>query len=181
MLFNRTGEKPTILDKAVEVMKPAVITAMVFSFFINILALVSPLYMLQVYDRVLSSRSVATLVALSTIVAFLFLVMGILDYARARILARIGANFQARLDRRVFDAVVRRSATQPDELAATGLRDLESIQRLLGSSVLIALFDLPWTPIFLAGISLFHPWLGILAMSGGGLLVIITLLNQLSS
>ncbi|WP_370284689.1 type I secretion system permease/ATPase [Pseudooceanicola nanhaiensis] len=161
--------------------RPLFWAAALFSMFANLLMLTGPLYMLQVYDRVLSSRSVATLVALSTIVAFLFLVMGILDYARARILARIGANFQARLDRRVFDAVVRRSATQPDELAATGLRDLESIQRLLGSSVLIALFDLPWTPIFLAGISLFHPWLGILAMSGGGLLVIITLLNQLSS
>jgi len=155
--------------------------AAIFSMFANILMLTGPLYMLQVYDRVLSSRSVATLLALSTIVAFLFLVMGVLDYTRARILARAGANFQSRLDRRVFDAVVRRSAVRPDELAATGLKDLESIQRLLGSNALVALFDLPWTPIFLAGISLFHPWLGVLALSGGAALVVLTVLNQLLS
>ncbi|MGR3453812.1 type I secretion system permease/ATPase [Pseudooceanicola sp.] len=155
--------------------------AAIFSMFANLLMLTGPLYMLQVYDRVLSSRSVATLIALSTIVAFLFLVMGILDYTRARILARVGANFQSRLDRRVFDAVVRRSAVRPDELAATGLRDLESIQRLLGSNALVALFDLPWTPIFLAGVSLFHPWLGILALSGGAVLVVLTMLNQMIS
>lgn len=155
--------------------------AAIFSMFANLLMLTGPLYMLQVYDRVLSSRSVATLIALSTIVAFLFLVMGILDYTRARILARVGANFQSRLDRRVFDAVVRRSAVRPDELAATGLRDLESIQRLLGSNALVALFDLPWTPIFLAGVSLFHPWLGILALSGGAVLVVLTILNQMIS
>ena len=71
MIFNRTGDKPTILDQAVLVAKPAVITAMVFSFFLNILALVSPLYMLQVYDRVLSSRNVATLVVLTLICIFL--------------------------------------------------------------------------------------------------------------
>jgi len=158
--------------------RPLFWAAAIFSMFANLLMLTGPLYMLQVYDRVLSSRSVATLLALTSIIAFLFLVMGVLDYARARILARIGANFQARLDRRVFDAVLRRSAVRPDELAATGLKDLESIQRLLGSAALIALFDLPWTPIFLAGISLFHPWLGILAMSGGLLLVCLTLLNQ---
>ncbi|MGR3323625.1 MAG: type I secretion system permease/ATPase [Pseudooceanicola sp.] len=158
--------------------RPLFWAAFIFSMFANLLMLTGPLYMLQVYDRVLSSRSVATLIALTSIVAFLFLMMGLLDYARARILARIGAKFQARLDRRVFDAVVRRSAVQPDEIAATGLKDLESIQRLLGSSALIALFDLPWTPVFLAGISLFHPWLGILALSGGAVLVVITLLNQ---
>src|SRR3990167_6355584 len=93
MLFNRTGEKPTILDQAVLVMKPAVITAMVFSFFINILALVSPLYMLQVYDRVLSSRSVSTLVVLTVLCIFLFLIYGLLEALRTQVLVRGGLKF----------------------------------------------------------------------------------------
>ncbi|MBR9843935.1 MAG: type I secretion system permease/ATPase [Rhodobacteraceae bacterium] len=150
----------------------------IFSFFANLLMLTGPLYMLQVYDRVLGSRSEATLIALSILVAFLFGIMGLLDYARGRIMARVGARFQARLDRRVFDAVIRKSAVAPDANAQTGLRDLESVQRLMSSPVLMAGFDIPWTPFFLAGITLFHPWLGLLAVCGGGLLILATLLNQ---
>ncbi|MGV6848416.1 MAG: type I secretion system permease/ATPase [Marinibacterium sp.] len=152
-----------------------------FSFFANMLMLTGPLYMLQVYDRVLGSRSVATLIALSLLVAFLYGMMGLLDYSRGRIMARVGARFQSALDRRVFDAMVRRSAVSADPKAQTGLADLESVQRLISSPVLMAAFDLPWTPVFLAGIFIFHPWLGALAVGGGTVLVLITLLNQLFS
>jgi ATP-binding cassette subfamily C protein len=150
-----------------------------FSLVVNMLMLTGPLYMLHVYDDVLGSRSIETLVALTLIVAFLYAMMGILDYTRGRIMARVGARFQAKLDRRVFDAVVRKSAVAPDENTATGLRDLEAIQRLITSPVLMAFFDLPWTPVFLAGIALFHPWLGLLALAGGSLLIFITYLNQM--
>jgi len=153
----------------------------VFSFFANLLMLTGPLYMLQVYDRVLGSRSVETLVALTLLVAFLYGIMGILDYSRGRIMARAGARFQAALDHRVFDAMIRRSVVKPDPAAQTGLSDLESVQRLIGSPVLMAAFDIPWTPVFLAGITLFHPWLGLLAIAGGAVLIVITLLNQLFS
>jgi len=153
----------------------------IFSFFANLLMLTGPLYMLQVYDRVLGSRSEATLVALTLLVAFLYGIMGILDYSRGRIMARAGARFQAILDHRVFDAMIRRSAVAPDASAQTGLSDLESVQRLIASPVLMAAFDIPWTPVFLAGIALFHPWLGMLAIAGGALLIFITLLNQLFS
>ena len=150
----------------------------ILSFFANLLMLTGPIYMLQVYDRVLSSRSIETLIALSALVAFLYGVMGLLDWSRGRIMGRVGARFQARLDRRVFDAVIRKSAVAPDQNTATGLRDLESVQRLQTSPVILAMFDLPWTPFFIAGIWIFHPWLGVLAVCGGLLLVIISLLNQ---
>jgi len=153
-------------------------TVGIFSFFANMLMLTGPLYMLQVYDRVLGSRSEETLVALSLLVVFLYGVMGVLDYTRGRIMSRVGARFQAALDARVFDAMIRRSAVAPDASAQTGLSDLESVQRLISSPVLMAVFDMPWTPIFLAGIMLFHPWLGFLALGGGALLVLITFLNQ---
>ncbi|MEL7124674.1 MAG: type I secretion system permease/ATPase [Pseudomonadota bacterium] len=156
-------------------------TVGLFSMFANMLMLTGPMYMLQVYDRVLGSRSYETLVALSLLVAFLYGIMGVLDYARGRIMARAGARFQATLDRRVFDAVVRKSAIAPDMRSQTGLADLESVQRFMTAPVLMAMFDLPWTPIFIAGIFLFHPLLGWLAVGGGTILILIALANQLLS
>ena len=150
----------------------------IFSFFVNLLMLTGPLYMMQVYDRVLGSRSEATLLALSLLVVFLYGMMGLLDYARGRIMARVGARFQSALDKRVFDAMIRRSAVAQDQAAQTGLSDLEAVQRLIASPVLTAGFDLPWTPVFLAGIALFHPWLGLLALAGGAVLVVIAIFNQ---
>lgn len=156
-------------------------TVALFSLFANLLMLTGPMYMLQVYDRVLGSRSEETLIALSLLVVFLYSVMGILDYTRGRIMARVGAQFQASLDRRVFDAVVRKSAVAPDMRTQSGLSDLESIPKFLTSPVLLAFFDLPWTPIFIAGIFMFHPMLGWLAVGGGLLLVSIALANQFLS
>lgn len=151
----------------------------IFSVFANLLQLTGSLYMLQVYDRVLGSRSEATLVALSVLVTFLFLAMGLLDNARARIMARIGAKMQDRLDRRVFSAAMRRLTLQPNEpTALAAQRDLESIQRLWASPVLLAIFDIPWIPVFMAAIFIFHPYLGMMAMAGGGILIAVTLLNQ---
>lgn len=149
-----------------------------FSLFVNLLMLTGPLYMLQVYDRVLGSQSEETLVALSVLVAFLFLCMGVLDHVRGRIMARIAAQFQARLDGRVFHASVRRLALVPeDPVARSAQRDLEAVQRLLASPVLMALFDLPWTVLFAAAIFVFHPLLGWAAVAGGVVLVVVTLLN----
>ena len=152
----------------------------VFSFFTNLLMLTGPIYMLQVYDRVLGSRSEATLLALTLLVAFLYGTMGLLDFTRGRIMARVGARFQDSLDRRVFEAALKKSSPQaPQNVAATAQRDLESVQRLMTSPALMSVFDIPWTPVFLAGIALFHPWLGILALSGGTVLILITVLNQI--
>lgn len=154
-------------------------TVFLFSIFVNALMLIGPIFMLQVYDRVLSSRSEATLVALLGLVAFLYLIMGFLDHARAQITARAGARFQEDLDARVFSASLRRQVQRPGEgVAETAQRDLESVQRLLGAPVFLSLFDLPWTAVFIAAIFLFHPVLGLVATVGGAILVIATLANQ---
>ena len=153
-----------------------------FSLFVNLLMLTGPLYMLNVYDRVLSSRSFETLIALSVLVGFLYGMMGILDFVRGRIMGRVGARFQARLDRRVFGAVLRATTLNraPRE-AATGLRDLESVQRLITSPALMAVFDLPWAPLFFWGIFIFHPLMGFLALGGAAVLIAVALLNQFTS
>jgi ABC-type protease/lipase transport system fused ATPase/permease subunit len=151
----------------------------VFSIFVNILMLTGPLFMLQVYDRVLGSRSEETLVALFALVAALYALMGLLDYARRRLLARFAVRFRAALDERVFDAVVRHSLI-PKRRAEpqAGLRNLDSIQQFIISPVMTALFDIPWTPLFILAIFIFHPVLGWLAVAGGGTLIVITLLNN---
>jgi len=153
----------------------------VFGVFVNLLMLTGPLYMLQVYDRVLGSRSEATLIALSILVLFLYLMYGLLDFARGRVMARAGARFQARLDGRVFDAVLRKSSVRGPSETASNLADLESVQKLLSSPVLLAITDMPFTPLFLIAIFIFHTWLGVLAVLGGTALVILALANQWAS
>jgi ATP-binding cassette subfamily C protein len=154
--------------------------AALFSVFVNLLMLTGPIYMLQVYDRVLGSRSEATLVALTLIVVYLYGMMALLDFARGRLMTRAAARVRMALEGRVFRAVLRRSAVLGEPAAAQpgGLRDLDAVWRMVGSPALAALFDLPWTPIFLAGIFLFHPWLGWLAVAGGAILLVFTFANQ---
>ena len=151
-----------------------------FSAFVNLLMLTGPLFMLQVYDRVLTSRSEATLVALVAIVAFLFLAMGLLDHARARVLARAGARFQARLDPRVLGAILTRAGRSPRARSApaTGLADLEEMQRFASGPGPFAFFDAPWTPVFLFVLFTFHWLLGLLAVASGVLLLGLALVNQ---
>ena len=144
--------------------RPLYWSVAIFSFFVNLLMLTGPLYMLNVYDRVLGSRSLETLIALSVLVAFLYGMMGILDFVR------------------VFAASLRASnQSRPPEEARTALRDLEAVQRLITSPALMAVFDLPWTPLFFLGIFIFHPALGILAIVGGAVLVVVAIANQMST
>ena len=152
----------------------------VFSAFVNLLMLTGPLFMLQVYDRVLASRSEATLVALVAIVAFLFLAMGLLDHTRARVLARAGARFQARMDSRVLGAILTRAGRSPAARSApaTGLQDLEAMQRFASGPAPFAFFDAPWTPVFLFVLFTFHWMLGMLAVCSGVLLLALALVNQ---
>ena len=153
-------------------------SALFFSVFSNMLMLTGPLFMLQVYDRVLASRSEETLVALFALVAVLYLFYWLLEYARGRIMARAGARLQSAMNAPVFHAILQRAALRRGT-ARGSLQDLETIRNLFSSPVLLALFDLPWTPVFLVAIFIFHPLLGWLAVAGGGLLIAVAILNQL--
>ena len=167
-------------DEALRGTRVLFVSLAVFSCFVNILMLTGPLYMLQVYDRVLSSRSESTLVALTVLIAALYGIMGVLDYARGRIAARVGALIQTRLDPKVFETGLSRALVSGERGKPwSGLRDLEAVQRFMASPVLFAIFDIPWTPLFVFAIFSFHPALGWLAVGGGLLLVAITLANQM--
>jgi ATP-binding cassette, subfamily C, type I secretion system permease/ATPase len=155
-------------------------SAVFFSVFSNLLMLTGPLFMLQVYDRVLGSRAEETLVTLFALVALLFLLYGFLEFARGRVMARVGARIQSLMNARVFGAVLERAARRRRAKGERdALLDLEAVRDLFTSPVLLALFDAPWTPVFLVAIFVFHPALGWLAVAGGGLLILIAFVNQL--
>lgn len=152
---------------------------LVFSGLVNLLMLTGPLFMMQVYDRVLPGRSEATLFALTGLMAFLYAAMVVIDHARAQLVARIGARLVRRLERPVFEAVQRLQLRRPNDPAArAAAADLDTLQRWLASPVFLALFDAPWVPAYMALIFLFHPLLGWLAVAGAVALVALAVLNQ---
>ncbi|MEM1045529.1 MAG: type I secretion system permease/ATPase [Pseudomonadota bacterium] len=148
-----------------------------FSFVINLLMLTGPLFMLQVYDRVLTSRSIPTLVALVLLVIALYGFMGILEFIRQRILIRIGHRFDTDVGLTALDRYIMLPIKAgPKAAAIQPIRDLESIRSFFSGQGITALFDMPWSPIYLAVIFLFHPWLGLLAAGGAIVLFVLTLL-----
>ena len=151
----------------------------VFSFFLNLLMLVVPLYMLQVFDRVLSSRSESTLLMLTILAGFMLLVLGVLEAVRARVLVRTGVKFEDLLRNRVFAAVFERSVGAPGATRTQALQDLDVLRQFLTGSGLFALLDAPWAPIFIGVIFLLHPWLGAAALAGALVLFALALLNEI--
>ncbi|MDO6962975.1 type I secretion system permease/ATPase [Rhizobium alvei] len=151
----------------------------IFSFFVNILVLTGSIYSLQVYDRVLTSRSEPTLVVLTLLLIVLYAIMGVLDHMRGRLAARIGARFQSNLEMRVYRIVIDRTMLASQGInTTTAMRDLDSVQRTLSSPAVFSVFDVPWTPVFVIIIFLFHPLMGIVGVVGGLILITLTWLNQ---
>lgn len=146
---------------------------------VNILALTAPLFMLQVYDRVLASGSVPTLVGLAVLAAGLYAFQAVLDALRSRVLLRIGERFDGAFSGRVYDAVLRTPLlTRVKGDGLQPLRDLDSIRGFLGGNGPTAFFDLPWMPLYLAICFLFHFWIGMTALIGAALLITMTLLTN---
>jgi PrtD family type I secretion system ABC transporter len=149
-----------------------------FSFAVNVLMLASPLYMMQVYDRVLASRSEATLLALTAVVGFLLVVMAALDVVRARVLVRQSGRLAAEFGERVRQTV-RQAALSGDEGAARPLRDFDTVRGFLAAPAVFAFFDAPWVPIYIAVVFVLHPLLGLVGLAGAILLFGLTVLNEL--
>lgn len=153
-----------------------------FSGLINVLALTGSLYMLQVYDRVLPSHSVPTLVGLTVLMVFLYAVHGLLDFIRTRVMARVGLKIDGTLRARIFEAVLLiplRARKGSDGLQP--VRDLDQIRAFLSGLGPTALFDLPWLPLYLGVVYFLHPLLGVFATAGALILVFVTFLTELRS
>ncbi|MGV6875124.1 type I secretion system permease/ATPase [Pseudochelatococcus sp. B33] len=152
------------LDAALRAARPAILTAVFFSLFTNVLGLVGPLYMMQVYDRVLSSRNVTTLLLLTLIVALLFATGAILETVRTKVLVRGGIAFDAEVKTEAFDAVQRATIQQPSQGHTQALRDVDTVREFFTGAGIIAGCDLPWVPIYVVVAFLLHPWYGFFAI-----------------
>ena len=158
-------------------MRGAFIGVALFSFVVNILMLTGPLFMLQVYDRVLTSRSVPTLLALFGLVAAMFLFMGFFDLLRQRVLSRIGMRLDTKLMGQSFKTWVYQGLG--DRFSnARPLSDLTTLRQFMSSPGIPALFDLPWAPIYLAIVYLLHVQLGLLATVGALVVLVVALSNE---
>ena len=144
--------------------RKAFYTAGVFSMFINLLGLVPSIYMLQVYDRVLQSRNVTTLVMLTVILLGFYVMLGMLELARSKLLIRIGAQLDMKLNNRVFIASFERNLKRAGSNAGQALGDLTNVRQFLTGNGLFAFFDAPWAPIYLIVIFIFNPWLGVFSL-----------------
>lgn len=149
------------------------IRAGLFSAGVSVLMLAGPLYMLQIYDRVLSSGSVPTLVGLFLIICVLYVFLGLYEFMRSRILSRAAYRFDEMTGSSAF-----RQLLDGEGESGNTMRDLEIVRGFLSGPAIRGLFDVPWIPVFLVAVFLIHPWLGYLTLAGAGVVLALAVLNQ---
>ena len=167
-----TPKTGALLMQTLAACRGALFGVALFSALINVLMLAGAFYMLQVYDRVLTSSSVPTLIALSVLVAGLYAIQGALDFVRTRLMNRVASFIALRLGADLFRLGIGAPGT------ANPLRDNDTVKSFVGGPGPKALFDLPWIPVYLAVIYLFHPVLGMLAAGGAAVLVVLALIAE---
>ncbi|WP_121628366.1 type I secretion system permease/ATPase [Poseidonibacter antarcticus] len=149
-----------------------------FSFFINLLMLVPPLYMLQLYDRVVTSKSVDTLILLTMIVVILFITMSLLEITRSKIIVRLSNKIDDILTVRVFDSIFYQANKDPARATSSPISDVTQMRQFMTGNGLFAFFDAPWFPIYLGILFIFHPYYGYFAIFAATVLVIVTYINE---
>jgi ATP-binding cassette subfamily C exporter for protease/lipase len=168
----------TEIAQALVSFKGAFRTVGIFSAIINLLLLVPALYMLQVYDRVLASRNETTLLMLTLIVLGAYLFMSALEFVRSFVLIRVGAKLDMTMNKRIYTAAFEQNLKRAGGNAGQALQDLTAIRQFLTGQGLFAFFDAPWFPIYLTVIFLFNPLLGLFALIGTAVLVVLAFVNE---
>src|SRR3979490_1976622 len=177
-----SGARRSELGDALRACRSAFLGVGIMSCMINLLYLTGSIFMLEVYDRVLPSRSVPTLVGLIVLAIGLYMAQGILDLIRGRILGRVGTSLDEALNARVFDTIVRLPLTVGGRNGGLQpLRDLDNVRSFLGGMGPGAFFDLPWLPFYLAICFAFHVMIGVTALIGAIILVSLTVLTEYMS
>ncbi|WP_034857686.1 type I secretion system permease/ATPase [Sinorhizobium sojae] len=166
------------LARALREIRPGLIAAGGISLFVNLLMFVSPLYTMQIYDRVLTSRNEVTLVMISLIVGVLLVTYVALEHCRSRILVQAGVRFDRLLSGPAFEAALSSALRSRGSHHAQTLRDLDLMREILSGGVMMALMDAPWAPIYLAVCFLLHPLIGIVALVGAVAIVTIAFVNE---
>lgn len=178
---NRQAGAPSQLRQALKSSGRAFFFVAIFSFFINLLMLTSPIYMLQVYDRVLTARSESTLLYLSLIIAGMMLLMALLEMVRSRVLVRVSGKMDQTLSGKVFDAIFALNLRSPAANRAQSLRDLDTLRQFITSQGPFALFDAPWAPIFIGIVFMMHPLLGLVATVGALILFALAYVTEVTT
>ncbi len=173
-----TRPKANEMLAALTAYKRAFFNIGLFSAVINLLMLAPALYMLQVYDRVLASGNQMTLLMLTLMILGLFGLMGALEWVRSQVVIRLGTQMDMRLNQRVYDAAFEAQLSTGSPAAGQALNDLTSLRQFATGNALFAFFDAPWFPVYLFVIFMFSPWLGLLALGGAVLLMILAWVNQ---
>ena len=183
MLSNSPTGVPenSLLGDTLHACRGGFFAVVLFSMFINILFLTAPLYMLQIFDRVISSRSNETLLYLTLIAAIALLTLGALEAIRTQAMVRIGSWFDRRISGAVLEGSIRSSLSRPGSASVQGLRDLSTFRNFLTGPGVFPILDAPWTPIFIAIIFLLHPLIGWLALGGAAVLFAIAAVNEFAT
>ncbi|MGL1919995.1 MAG: type I secretion system permease/ATPase [Hyphomicrobiales bacterium] len=179
--LENTRQFNNVVREALFSCRDAFFAIMSFSLVINLLMLTGSLFMLQIYDRVLPSRSVSTLIALTILIVVLYAFMGVLEFIRSRILVRIGLTLDHKLSQNSFSQWLKQSIQIGNRPKYFPLNDLKSLRQFLSGPGPISLFDMPWVPIYLFIIFMFHPYLGLLALVGAVIIFSLALLNELTT
>jgi len=179
MASKQSKKEPTELRQALASCRSAFAAVGVFSLFINLLMLLPAIYMLQIYDRVMSSRSMETLYMISLIILVMFIVMGILQVVRSRILVRVSVKLDRDLQDRIFDAMFRESLVRPGSDSAQAMSDASTVRQFLTGPGLLAFFDAPWVPIYLAVMFMFDFWLGMYGVAALAILVTLAVIGEI--
>lgn len=175
--FAKTPDRRKV-NSILKQFRPIFIHAAIFSFFINLAMLVPSLYMLQVFDRVLTSRSNETLLLLTLAAGFAMLIMFLLEVVRSRLLRGAGMLLDRKLGTIVLTALLDQETKPGSSPNIYGLKDAAALRNFLSGSSIIALLDTPWFPFYIALIFIFHPLMGVVALVGAGALLLLTLLNE---
>ncbi|MEO3991056.1 type I secretion system permease/ATPase [Pseudocitrobacter cyperus] len=171
----------TELNRVLKGMQPTFILLLFFSCVINMLMLAPAIYMLQVYDRVLVSKNTTTLLMLTLLIFGLYIVIGLIESARASVMVRLGNRLDVKLNHLVFHAAFKRKVATGDNNPAQALAELDQVRQFLSGNSLFALLDIPWTPFYLLIAFLVHPLLGYLSAGGILILFALTLFSEIST
>jgi PrtD family type I secretion system ABC transporter len=169
------------VNSVLKASRGVIISTWVFSCLVNVLMLTGSLFMLQVYDRVIPSGSIPTLVALSCIVLILYLYYGFLEYVRTRLLVRVGRRLEETLRGRVFDAVSYLALKKAGKAGSQPVADLAAIRQFLGGQGPLAYLDMPWVPIYLLVVFLLHWVLGVVAVISALVITCLALLTEMAT
>ncbi len=169
---------PESLKRMLLASRKAFLAAALFSLAVNLLMLTAPLYMLQIFDSVLTSRSIDTLLMLTIIALVALATLAVLDAARGAVLVRLGAWLERQLGEQVLSASIIEAVRSGEDPSVQGLRDLGTVRAFISGPSIVPLMDAPWIPIFLAVVFLLHPLLGWLALVGAVVLFLLGLAND---